>query len=276
MVINSRMLAYLLFLLAVLGFFFQMPAILSGEEYIETIRIVPLEEEVSGLTRHTLCKNIKENPDCNRILKNKIEGIAKDYFFRNAPWEKKRVKVKNIEFSKISNLPAGEIVYDIIPSRNDNFLGRTEFFLLLEGENKWKKKLRVSADIGVLTPVALTSRRLKSGQIITKNDVHLGERDLSRIGPDIISDINEVLGKTTKTALNASIALRASLVEAPLLIRRGDIVTIIAESNFLTVTTLGEAREKGRKMDRIKVRNIASQKEVFAVVMDSKTVKVEL
>ncbi len=273
---KRRNLPLLLFFIFFLGFFSRVPLCLSEEEYFEIKEIISLGQEDCEINNFKYYEPIAAKKDSTRIFREKIEEIAENFLLAEVPWEKNRVEIKNIEVSKIPTLPPGEITYEIIPPRNGDFLGHTRFFILLKSEERWERKIGIRAEVRVSAPVVLTARRLKSRQIITEGDVFQGEMDLSRAAPGVISDINEVLGKRTKTAINANIVLRSGLVETPPLIKRGDIVSILAESDSIKVATLGEARENGRKREKIKVRNIASKKDVFAVVVDSKTVKVEL
>jgi flagella basal body P-ring formation protein FlgA len=69
--------------------------------------------------------------------------------------------------------------------------------------------------------------------------------------------------------------LSTDLVELPPLVKRGDLVTIIARLEGLKITTLGEVKRKGRQGERIPVLNIDSRKVIFARVIDANTVAVE-
>jgi flagella basal body P-ring formation protein FlgA len=71
------------------------------------------------------------------------------------------------------------------------------------------------------------------------------------------------------------VVLRTDLIELPPLVRRGNVVVIIAESDVLKVTALGEVKEKGRRGETIRVVNLSSKKEIYARVVDSNTVKVD-
>jgi len=59
------------------------------------------------------------------------------------------------------------------------------------------------------------------------------------------------------------------------LVKRGDIVFIIAESSGIKVTALGQVKEKGRKGQIVRVENIDSNKGIYARVLDSNSVKVD-
>ena len=112
-------------------------------------------------------------------------------------------------------------------------------------------------------------------QLITEDDIRLQKMDLAELPSNIITSCEEVLGKRTKSAINANVVLRSDLVELPPLVRRGDVVLMIAESDGLKITALGEVRERGRRGERIRVVNLDSKREIYARVLDSKTVKVD-
>jgi flagella basal body P-ring formation protein FlgA len=70
--------------------------------------------------------------------------------------------------------------------------------------------------------------------------------------------------------------LSSDRVEIPPLIRKGDVVQLVAESPSLKVVTRGMAKEKGGLGDRIRVENLSSKKSVYARIVDASTVRVEL
>ena len=99
--------------------------------------------------------------------------------------------------------------------------------------------------------------------------------DLADLPSDVIRDPEEVLGKRTKRAISAQTVLRPDLVEFPPVVKRGDVVVIVAETEGLKVTALGEVKKKGRIGERIPVINFDSRKVLYARVVDANTVKIE-
>lgn len=99
--------------------------------------------------------------------------------------------------------------------------------------------------------------------------------DLANVPANVLCDPDAAIGKRTKKAIGAQTPLRANSVELPPLVKRGDLVTIIAESQSLKITTLGQVKKKGRKGERIPVINLDSKKILHAVVVDTNTVKVD-
>ena len=93
---------------------------------------------------------------------------------------------------------------------------------------------------------------------------------------NIVTDYDAILGKRTKRAINANTVLRSNLIEFPPIVKRGDVVTVIAESGGLRITALGLVKgREGRRGERIKVENLDSKRTLYAQVVDSKTVKVD-
>jgi flagella basal body P-ring formation protein FlgA len=90
-----------------------------------------------------------------------------------------------------------------------------------------------------------------------------------------LTDPREVQGKRITLTVNSQEVLRASMVEIPPLIKKGDRVILIVENEYFTITTFGEAKEDGRKGERVKLMNITSQKEVSGKVLDAHTVHVD-
>jgi flagella basal body P-ring formation protein FlgA len=99
--------------------------------------------------------------------------------------------------------------------------------------------------------------------------------NLANLPSGIITNIHEALGKRAKRAINVKAVLRADFIELPPLVRRGDVVTVIAESAGLKISAVGKVREKGHRGDRIRVMNLDSGKAIYARVLNSNTVLVD-
>ena len=91
---------------------------------------------------------------------------------------------------------------------------------------------------------------------------------------NIINDPEKVVGRRTRRSIDPATVLRTDLVELPPIVKRGDIVTIVAEAGGMRITALGKIKKKGHKGERLKVINLNSKKEIYARVVDSSTVRV--
>jgi flagella basal body P-ring formation protein FlgA len=209
------------------------------------------------------------------ISKKKIEKIILDFVYGIVPWKKEQVKIKKICVSNSVFLPQGKIAYKVVAPRKTDFLGNVPLSVLFKVNRHLEKKVWATVNIDVLTDMVVAKRPLRRYQMITKNDIHLKKMDLSKMKSNAVTTLEEVLGKRTKRAIKTDEVLRRDHIELPPLVRRGDVVSIIAESNGLRITALGEVRKKGCRGEMIKVLNLDSKKCIYADVLDSNTVRVD-
>jgi len=274
-------------------------AVIKGEnfEFVQKLQAIvvgraPLPGKSRQIDEHYIKNRLKQNGiDLSRIIlkvpeKNEISGsfieisreriekIALDFIYKKIPYERNRARVKKIRVNRSVVLPKGRVTYKVVLPRHMDFFGLIPLSVVFNVNGLFQKKVSVTVDIEVLTEVVVTKRPIGRYKMITEDDISLQQRDMSNLSFNIITNYEDVLGKRAKRAIDAKTVLRADLIESPPLVRRGDIVSIIAESNALRITALGEVKEKGRMGERIRVVNLDSKKGIYARVLNSNTVMV--
>jgi flagella basal body P-ring formation protein FlgA len=112
-------------------------------------------------------------------------------------------------------------------------------------------RARISASVVVMAaPVAANE---------TLTDAHLtvGQRDITSIADPVIDPIDAV-GQTSRRSLRAGDVLRNSSISAPVLVKRGDAVVMVARIEGIEVSTAGEALDAGARGATVRVRNSTS------------------
>ncbi len=208
------------------------------------------------------------------ISPEKVEKIIRQFILKKMPWDPEQASIR-ISPPKSITLPAGKIAYDVTPRRNENYLGKTSLSLVFAVNGEIEKKLWISARIDVSKEVVVCSRPMERHYVIIQDDVRLEKMSLAELPHDVITDPLEVIGKRTKRGIDASSILRYNFLEVLPLVNRGDLVTIVAESEVVKITTQGVVTEKGSKGEMVRVINTGSRKEIFARVRDARTVEVE-
>lgn len=210
------------------------------------------------------------------ISKEEIREVALAYIRQRMALNKNKVRIKGVRIKKEIILPKGDIRYRVEPARNTDFLGKVPLAVIFEVGRDFEKKVWAVVDIEMLRQVVVTRRPLRRYRQITEDDIEMREMDLAGLPSNIITDYDEILGKRTKRAIDANTVLRPDLIEFPPLVKRGDVVVVVAESGGLRMTTLGVVKGRsGRRGERIRVENIDSKKSIYARVMDANTVKVD-
>ena len=244
-----------------------------SEEYVK----MRLKQNSVDLSQISIAgsKNIKVSSDFVEISKEKIKHVAMDFIYKKVPWERNRIRVKEIRVSDDIVLPRGKITYEVIPPPKADYLGTTPLSILFKVNGDLKKRVWATVDIEVLSEVVVTRRPLRRYQLITEDDIQLEKRNLADLSSDAVTSLDEVLGKRTRRRIDTHVVLRANLIELPPLVNRGDVVLMVAESGALRITALGEVKGRGRQGERIRVVNLDSNQVVYARVLDSNTVAVD-
>jgi len=210
------------------------------------------------------------------VTKEDISRAVSDFIYANIPWDREKVKIRTIRVGDSVILPKGKVTYSVEPLKNTDYKGSVPLPLHFKVNGSFQKRILVTADIEVLAEVVVTKRPLRRNRRITEDDIEMREKNLAELPRNIIFDCEEVLGKRAKRNIDANRVLRSGLIEFPPLVKRGDVVQLIAESGGLRITTLGMVKQReGRRGERVRIENIDSKKSLYGRVLDAKTVKVD-
>ena len=230
--------------------------------------------DLAGLTLH-IPPSIEVSRSFIEVGPEKIKGLVSDYISKNLLSGNSNASIKSIQVSDSLRLPGGRITYGVKAPRNREMVGQVPFAVNFDVNGRLYKRVWATVTIEVLAEVVITKKPLGRHKPITEDDITVVRMDLAKVPSDVITDPEAVLGKRTSRAIGSKTVLRANLVEFPPLVRRGDVVVIVAETQGLKVTALGEVKKKGALGDRIPVMNFESKKVLHARVLDSNTVKID-
>jgi len=208
------------------------------------------------------------------IDRKMVEQMIYDFLDKKIPWEKSRTHVKLVQISEAVVLPDQPYTYKVIPPNRTNYLGLVPLTIAFDTGGQ-VKKVGATVKVEVETEAVVVKNPLIRNETITKDNVEVFMMDMADLPSNYISTLNDAIGKRALRAINPKEILRTDLIEFPPLVKRSDVVSIVAESGSLRIVALGEVKETGRSGERVKVMNLDSKKEIFARVVDSKTVQVD-
>jgi len=208
------------------------------------------------------------------VPKEEIRRAVIRFLQRNQPWKSAEVRIREIRIPGcvVLSTPRHDLSLRVPP--NTRYLGHTPVEVIFNRGRTGQKRIWVSAYLEVLSPVVVLKKPMARNQIISADDVSLEKRDLSKVPPGAITNVHEVVGLRLKRTLGVGVILRSSLVDKPLLVRRGDVVRLLIETERLKITALGRVDERGGRGDTVRVINVDSRKRVYGQVVDSQTVRV--
>ncbi|MDH5184553.1 MAG: flagellar basal body P-ring formation chaperone FlgA [Gammaproteobacteria bacterium] len=142
------------------------------------------------------------------------------------------------------------------------------------GPKTWT--IYVSATISQVAKVLVARQHIPSGSLIKADDFEFKEYDINRLRYGYYTDLQAVLGKPLKRHLNHGAILTPSSIAVSKVIKRGESVSILAETGGISIRAKGQALEAGGIGDIIRVKNLKSKREIEARITGPGQVKVDL
>jgi len=251
---------------------------LGYSPYPGTYRWVSRNEVESALSRAGFGSFKVEMPD--RILltrksrflaPEKVKDAVLQFFENRLPGI--AVEIQDLAMPENVPLPAGEVVVEVdpgsLPRRLDGVTLRIN--LLLAGrqvQHQWVH-LRARATANVV----VAARDLEYGRELLAADLAVEKVELDDLEGPLFS-ISKASGLVAKRAFRQGQVLRSSDLKYPVLVKRGDLVTLVGRTSTLTVTASARAKDSGGLGDRVVVQNLTSNQLVEARIVDAGTVEV--
>ena len=124
--------------------------------------------------------------------------------------------------------------------------------------------------------VVIAARALARLQVVMPEDVTVLPRELASLPAGYFRRSDEVVGHIVQRNIGAGEVLSPGTVHAPVLVRRGQSVTLLVSGGGLSVRTTGFVLADAGLAERVQVRNAATSRLVEGVVRSADTVEVSL
>lgn len=214
-------------------------------------------------------------PGYQSIPEAKFQEIFRDYLSKRLGKEKSDILVSRMKAVGNKPVPAGRISFNVFQKEKGRLEGHVRLVAMVGVNGVVKNKVKLSGWADVFESVACASRQLKKGEIITKDDIYLARKNISHLSSKILTDPGKVVGLRVKHNIKEDTPLKEWMLERAPIVKRGDMVTILAESGALRVTVPGKVLEKGYLGELIRVQNAMSKRQIHARVINNSTVVVD-
>ncbi len=128
------------------------------------------------------------------------------------------------------------------------------------------QRQRVTGRVVIQVDVAVPNRAVQLNEILGKADIEQIKLPRDRVAADAITDAAQLIGKAPRHILRAGQPVRAGEVEDPVVVHKGDLVTIELRTATMELSTQGKALEDGAMGAFIRVANTQSNRTIDAVV----------
>lgn len=172
------------------------------------------------------------------------------------------------------NLPDCSTELDLALNGSQQGLGKLQVKVSCMGTQPWTKY--VPAEVHLYGEVLVATENIRRGTLIEARHLRLRETDLAALRRAPVVNPDRVIGMELKYPLTTGGAFSLEGLAKPVVVQRGDLVQLVAESKNLRIKQQGEALQDGALGKVINVRNNSSDMVVQAEVVGSGKVKVQL
>lgn len=189
---------------------------------------------------------------------------------RGRSWD---TSITQLAFPQNVRLPKGVRDLEIVAPASWDGWGSVSMALLVRVNGVVEKNLPLRLTVDAKTEMVVANRQLLTGTVLSEGDLSLQQREVAQAGGLHVRAIEDVIGMKLRSMVRSGTPIKSNQLEKVPVIRNGQLVTIVAESDGFRMTVTGRAKSSGGVGDIIKVENLDSRKQFPARVVDSTTVE---
>ena len=203
---------------------------------------------------------------------NKAIGM---YIEKNMHWAPGQMRFEMLTSLPQIAMPAGKISWKVDTRGNEDYLGESSFVLKLYNNGVLFREESIRVRIEVLREFVVSVKNLGRDCIIGANDVSLQKKWVRSIPLNAISSMDEIVGKLLCVGVRQNAEIFRNMIKEVTAVKRGKMVQIVLDTGAINITTMGLSEEDGAEGSFVKVRNISSNKTIYARVVGEARVKVD-
>lgn len=209
-----------------------------------------------------------------KITDDQLYQIIAEFLAEN----KEKIPSGDIRFTSMRApselfLPFGKLSWRVTPSR-PNIIDSSSFSVFFKVDGKPANNCTVRGRIEVLTDIAVAAETIRKGTVIKAEQITMKRKNIVTADHPVYKPKN-VIGMQAARTIGAGKVVEQNHITVPPVIEAGDLVKVIAGKGQLRISTKGVARSPGIIGDTIRVKNMRSNKLIYARVEGPGMVSVE-
>jgi len=166
----------------------------------------------------------------------------------------------------VSSLQEKGLTIDIEKSGAGEFVGEVPFIVRLTDRQGQRRSFTVRARIEVARDVVVADDTLAYNRILTAGDVRVKKKWMRSMDPKLVTSVDQVEGMRLVANVPAGGEITTYMLKEPTLVKRGDVVRLQLDRGALQISTLAICEEDGVRGALVKIKNMASNRIVYAKV----------
>ena len=204
-----------------------------------------------------------------------IHSAVQQYIEANMPWPPGTVRVDFLSAETESSAQSSNMTHRIEPAGNQDYIGNMVFLVKSYKSGRLVRTESVRTKIEVLRDIVISARALPAGTVLMDNDVKTIQKWVSRIHPQSLSSIETTAGKRLTIQVASGTEILATMLKDEPLVRKGKMVRMVFDNGLMHIVTVGLSEEDGVAGNIVRVKNITSNKIIYARVLSDSLVGID-
>ena len=185
-----------------------------------------------------------------------VQRMAESFVLEQLKGAPGRIQVAAANPEPRLKLPACAQIHAFTPP-GTRWWGNASVGIRCKTPSVWSLYLPVT--VRIYDHAVVTTRPIQKGQVITDADVALQESDFTLLPASVMVRIDQVIGKTAKSAIGGGMALHAQWLSAPQIIALGDSVHLSYSGTGFEVQSTGRAMGAGGLGEPVEVKSVSGK-----------------
>lgn len=138
-----------------------------------------------------------------------------------------------------------------------------------------REKKEVNGRLHLLERVPVLKAAMRAGEIIDAHDIEYVEMRAAEIPASMILKAEQLVGQTPRRNVGAMKPVMAADIGAPVMVKKGEMVTVSLNSGALNLVMQAKALQAGAEGDVVRVLNTASNRTLEGVVTGPQAVSLK-
>jgi len=197
-----------------------------------------------------------------------------EYIEANMPWPPGSVRVDFLSKEPESIPQNRNLILRVEPAGNQDFIGDMVFLVKSFKDGNLLRTESVRTRIEVQRDMVTAARGLPAGTVLTESDIRIVRRWVRRIHQHALPSLEETSGKRLTIQVASGAEILATMLKEVPLVRKGKMVKMVFDNGAMQIVTVGLSEEDGVAGNIVRVKNITSNKIIYARVLSDSLVRI--
>ncbi len=187
---------------------------------------------------------------------------------------------ENVRIEFLSGLPkideaSGKITFSIENRASEEYIGDTAFNVRIFSNGVFLREETVRVRIEVQRDFVVSLNTIAKNTVLSADEVTVQKKWVKRIPMNAISSLDDVIGKTIIVSIRPNAHITRSMLREVKSVKKGRMVQVVLDNGAMKIIMSGLAEEDGADDAFVKVRNLSSNKIIYARVVGPSKVQID-